>query len=230
MSGIYDYCGNPAEDVLSPSLVLTALYDRIQHYKNELHLTDEGWDIDKFTLTVSANKEEYLISAADFGRPFFVETFEPGKPLFRRREIDIARVQDRDLYTQVSEQAGNKHSAEVFLFANIGSADPIVQVLPVPQRTATYRIWHERILGEEPILTEVPNFLRQFFPLLKVAVCMDVLPMCGYDKDKFIQLRDQRSWAYKTYYDTFFEYIQQLFHEDSGDFRAANSSRRARRR
>lgn len=228
LSSVYDYCGNPPEDKLSPSQVLTALFDRIQHYRNELNLTDEGWSIERTIINAQSDKEEYLIEAPDFGRPFFVETFESGKPQFRRREVEMARPQDRNLFSGISNESNysNKHSARVFIFFNIGQPNPTAEIIPVPRQSCQYRVWHESIFTGDPSMAEVPMFMRHFFNLLRVSACMDVLGFCDYEEQKFNQIWGARMRAEEQYHEVFWNYVQQMFHEDAGPFRAANSSRR----
>jgi hypothetical protein len=228
VQGVYDYCGNPTEDKLPPSTILNALYDRIQHYKNELDITNEGWRLEPYTLYVQARKEEYTIEDGSFGRPFFVETYDPNNTSLRRREIPIIRAQDRDLYTETADVIGNntKYNAKAFIFRNIGQPAPTVQVLPIPQRAASYRIWHESIITDELQYSDTPNFLRQFFPLLKVDVCMDVLPTCGWPAEIRDGIMQQRQNAKQQYYETFYSYIQEAYHSQTTSMRSANSSRR----
>src|ERR1051326_3457149 len=142
MSAIYDYCGNPPEDKLSPSQVLNALYDRIQHYRNEMNLTDEGWYIGKDIVQVESGVEEYTLEFAGMGRPFFVVTYDSRNLRSRRHEVEIARPQDRDEYTDVDAFMGTglKHTVKVGIVQDVGTPQPIMQILPVPRVAAEYSV------------------------------------------------------------------------------------------
>lgn len=228
MAAIYDYCGNPTEDKLAPSMVLTALFDRIQHYKNELDITNEGWRLEPYILRVQANREEYTIEDGSFGRPFFAETYDPNNINLRRREVKVVRLQDRDMYSETVEEITGtvKYSARVFAFRNIGQPSPTVHVFPLPKQAASYRIWHESIITDELVYGQTVNFLKQFFPLLKVDTCMDVLPFCGWPNDVMMAIMQQRQAAKQQYYETFYAYIQEAFHSQVTPMRSVNSSRR----
>jgi len=230
LQGIYDYCGNPREDLLLPSMVLTHLSDAIQHYRNELDLTDEAWHLEPLVLNVQAGREEYSLgeTIGNFGRPFFAETYESNNLLFRRREIKFIRPQDRDQFVPVADFVGAsfKHNCQYMSFRNIGMPEPIVSVWPIPTQAAQYRIWHESIITDEIRYADVPMFLKQFFPLLKVHVCLEVIPFCGWPADVRDAIINTRMATKQQYYDTFYNYIQQAYHSQTTYMKAANSSRR----
>lgn len=233
MSGVFDECGNPATDLLSPSMVLGAINNKIQHYRNEMNLTDEGWFLSHQTLTVSAGIEEYAINIADFSRPFFVETYDSSKPKNRRREVEMCRPQDRNVLRVNTDDFGTgvslKHTARMFAFFNVGEPQPTVQVLPIPTQTAEYRIWYEAVVIDQPRLLDAPSFMPAFFPLIKAAACIHVLPFAGLDKELLATLLQIRMMEKQEYYTVFERYIQEIFHAQTTTISPAGASRRNRR-
>lgn len=227
VGGIYDYCGNPPQDKISRSMVLNSLFDKIRHYKNELDITNEAWRLEKTRIEVQRDKFDYKITAPDFGRPFLVQTHDSNR-LINVREIEIVRPQDVDQKTQVLVEGEYqlRHSAACFTFRNIGTPDPSFQVFPIPKQAAEYLIWHESVDTQNPLYSEIPNFLKNFFPLIKLDVCIDVMPFSGFPMDIIQKVIEVRTAAKMQAYDVFANYIQEAFHEQAGHMRATNSSRR----
>lgn len=229
--GVYELCGNPSEDVLKPSMVLEAIYNAITLRRNEMSLTDEGWDLTTFIINAQPNLEEYEITDPGFGRPYFAETYEPNNPRFRRREVKIARVQDRNIEAYAADILGSsKHNARVMFFYNIGTPVPKVQIYPVPRQACAYRVWTETIITQEPRYRDVPAFLAHFFPLIKTDACITVLPWCGFPLELCKLMIEVRRAEQMQHYDVFERYVQEIFHSDAQVMKAANSSRRYGRR
>lgn len=232
IGGVYNYCGMPSEDALSPSIVITVIVDTIQEKRNEMDLTDEGWDLIPYILNVQPQKAEYLIEAPDFGRPFFVETFDQTNPRFRKRRVEHGRYQDGNLFSNSVDFTGQytavKHSAEVILFRNIGSPSPHAMVQPVPRQACQYQIWTETLVTDEPDLEDTPNFLRNFFPLIKLESAFLCVGYCGYGDSKVNQIREGLAPKLTRAQDTFEKYVLEEFHATTGNIQAANSSRRRR--
>lgn len=229
--GVYELCGNPSEDVLQPSMVLEAIYNAITLRRNEMSLTDEGWSISPFVINAKANQEEYLIADPGFGRPYFAETYDANNPRLRRREIKIARMQDRNIEAHAVDTLGSsKHTAQVMFFYNIGTPEPKVQISPIPRQSCAYRIWAETIITQEPRYADVPAFLAHFFPLIKTDACISVLPWCGFTVDDCRLKLEVRMMEQAKHYDIFERYIQEIYHSDTQVMKAANSSRRYGRR
>lgn len=229
--GVYELCGNPSEDVLPPSMVLEAINNAIALRRNEMSLTDENWDISPFIINVQANKEEYLITDPGFGRPYFAETYDANNPRLRRREVKIARMQDRNIEARaVDTLGGSKHTAQVMFFYNIGMPEPKVQISPIPRQSCAYRIWAETIITQEPRYADVPAFLAHFFPLIKTDACISVLPWCKYDVAMCEIMLNVRRAEQAQHYDIFERYVQEIYHSDTQVMKASNSSRRYGRR
>lgn len=228
-------CGSPPQDVLGDPAVLDCLYDKITHYRNELNIPSEGWNVSKGLITVQPNRDSGLLTLPDMGRPFFVETFDKSDPRFTRREVRLYRIQDRNLFN-VMESNSNlvannvKHSAQGFAFFGLGTPDANYQVYPTPAEVADYRVWYETILTDEPSIREVPAFMAHFFPLLKVDCQLDLLPMCKYAPESLSIMMSQANATKQQYYMTFRTYIHSIYHADTDDMVAANASRRNWRR
>lgn len=234
LGDVYDFLGNPLEDVLSPSVVIAKLYDKFQHYHNELDTTEEGWNLAINEFRVDPDTEIYTLQIENFGRAFFVETFDKTNVKFRRWPVRVVRAQDalqhgyRDQYAPYGLQQP-PHVAEIFNFFNLAS-EPKVQVLPIHTQTAYYRIWYEPVMDEPASITNNAPFLRRFLPLIKVDTACALVGLCGYDNDRYQQIKQDLSEEKMAYYETFRAYIENNYHPDDGNMESAVSSRQIRRR
>lgn len=231
ISGVYDEVGNPSTDILAPTVVLGAVNNKIQHYRNEMNLTDEGWYLSSAIIRTRPDTEIYAIDIPDFARPFFVETWDSNRPKARRREVEMARGQDRNILRVNTEDysVNQGHTARFFNFFNLGEAQGSIQILPIPTEVVEYRVWFETVIIDQPRLLDAPRFMPAFFPLIKCASAIHVLPFNGMTNEEKAFLLSIRMAEKMEYYAVFERYVQEVFHAQAGVIMPAGASRRARR-
>ena len=234
ITGVRELCGNPAFDSLNNGTVCLHLYDELDDLLNRLNLTEANWIINRQTITVAPNLDEYALNT-DFGRAILVETVPDGQSDFRRREVQMVEYHDFNLYwngyTTSYVYSGNTHSAEVCCFFNKleSQSSPVIRFAPPPQVSCDYKIYYEIGRQAPPKLAEKPKLMEQFHNLLKVKTAKTCLPHC-FKGDEASQAVMQAHWMMLSekearFDDTFERYITQGYQEDTGPRRSFNSNR-----
>jgi hypothetical protein len=62
----------PAPNNPSPRVLWQLLQDAVVHHRTQLQNTAAQWDVNEWQLVTAQSQEDYLITATDFGKPFWV--------------------------------------------------------------------------------------------------------------------------------------------------------------
>ncbi|HQR40242.1 MAG TPA: hypothetical protein PLF26_17800, partial [Blastocatellia bacterium] len=81
--------------------LIDVFYRVNQFYVNELHLSDDGWFLRSFRLTIDGTKEKYPIANPDFAGAYLVTTDPSRYPDGRRRIVETSRIINFNEYTRV---------------------------------------------------------------------------------------------------------------------------------
>jgi hypothetical protein len=135
--------------------------------------------VDKTVLTTGSGSEDYLLAAANFGRPFLVYTTDASDTYHVRREIPIVLMQDADLRYFGPQQSGfsDSHSAAAIVFYR-QFENWYARVAPIPGGTSTYEIWYEATYEYGSPGDSVG--LSAFHHLLRVQTAISALPHCAW--------------------------------------------------
>src|SRR5262245_27010093 len=129
---------NPDPHRPTDAEILNILIEHIYDHHAQLQNTANHWSIGWTTLTTIPGNEDYLITAADFGRPFLVYTDDPTNDFHQRREVPFTLLQDAEQRYTGPEKSGaagsNTHSAVEISFYRRSPSAPatFARLTPIP--------------------------------------------------------------------------------------------------
>lgn len=173
--------GNPLDNSPSDALILQALTDHLHNHQASLVNTRNHWSVDKFRLAVSDGVEDYVVAAANFGRPFLVYTVDDTDAYHWRREVPFTLLQDADQRYQgpVKSGSADEHSAVEIAFYRREGLGWYCRLIPMPAATGEYEIWYETNYQYSG-LSDAPG-LEAFHHLVRIQAALSVLPDCEWD-------------------------------------------------
>ena len=224
IEGIRRHLGYPSERAVSDGLIIEYSVEKLHYYVNELNLTAQPWRTQKWTLNLTPNKDEYFVTADNWGKPFLVETVETDVPPIPWSEIPMRALTDLSDYnyyhSSASASGWNPLSAIAFYYDENG---PRCKVTPMPQESIRCLVRYE---PEGFDLSSADNefpFLVNFSNLFDVDTAMSLIGRCGYDDDKMKRILGNDSYGlvrdFTFYRAQFGEYKLDLFQEDESDAR-----------
>jgi len=162
-------------------ILLNILLEKVADHTLQLGNTRQHWAVNHTTLTTSSGTEDYLITAADFGRPFLVYTTDASDPYHVRREVPFSLIQDTE-YRYLGPQQYNSqlHSAVEISFYRTPVMAPAwyARPVPIPGGTVTYEIWYD-CFYDPGSLEDTPG-LSSFHHLIRCETALDALPGCAW--------------------------------------------------
>lgn len=174
--------GHPLPEAPDDGTLLTMLVDQIAHHTTQLSVTRNHWAVDRWTLNVQPNLEEYPITAGNFGRPFLLYTIDPTDQYHFRREIPFSLLQDIDRRyvgpETATPRATNQHSAVLVSFYRKEGQGWFIRPTPIPANSAQYELWYETNYNYGS-LGDTPG-LDAFHHLLRVQTALSALPYCEW--------------------------------------------------
>lgn len=206
----------PSPETLKNQLLLLKLQEKVEHYFNEMSLTDRNWFLETTILHAKPNEDDYIIPVSDWGRAVNAETMDLTDPYHYRREIEIIDVQDRNLFYRGTDKAfttvGNsvKHTAmSLGQFRDPNTGEIHILMTPVPSIAADYRIFYEPNRPVPAGLTANLKFLDNFRNLLITDLALTCLPYARLDDPFKTDLAQTLASDLQAYGRVFEEYIQQ---------------------
>lgn len=155
------------------------MHEQNQMLVNEMKLSDDGWLLRRFRLTLDGSRRIYDLpaDAVGFAGAFLAHTDPDAYSDGRRREVDLTRLEDLNLSAapdRLGAFSGIGDDTLVSLaFFNEGGAWKAA-VMPTDAR-GTYEIWFELSTVFETMLENKPELLEAFAPLLTIATALDAL-------------------------------------------------------
>lgn len=162
-------------------LLFQLIGDQIQHHQNQLQNSSAQWAVDSFPLYSSSGQEDYLLSAANFGKPFFVYAEDATDMAFVRHEVPFVMMQNIDqFYRGVRQtQMVDQHTAQFISFYRKDDDAWWARMTPIPSASKQYVIWYETS-GEAAISLGSQKGLTPFNHLIRVQTALAALPHCGW--------------------------------------------------
>jgi hypothetical protein len=173
-----------APDPQSPAdhVILNVLIEHISDHCAQLQNTRNHWSVERCEINVSPGQEDYLITGANFGRPFLVYTVDPANQYHWRREVPFTLMQDADQGYQGPQQAQSAYpwSAAEMVFYRQGVGTPAwkVRPYPIPGIAATYECWYETAYEFGGLADR--SGLEFFHHLVRVQTALSLLPLCSW--------------------------------------------------
>jgi hypothetical protein len=180
--------GDPNPMSPNPRAQWRSMIAHIQSLYNQLTNSSEAWTMGETELTVSPQQDEYLV-ANIAGKPILVFTKDDTNPSHIERPISVVKIEDLLLSYEGPRDGsalwpgywdGSNHTARAIAFFQKGDGGWWASIRPVPQLTATYRIffvtgdWTQNAsLGTIPVLPEHHH-------LLTVRAALSDLPNCEW--------------------------------------------------
>lgn len=168
----------PDPDAPKDTLLFELFGNQVAHHVSQLANSGSPWAVNSTVLNAVASTEDYQISAADFGKPFWVHSEDATDPYRPRVEIPFSMIQNADLFYQGPRQLyssnDNNPTATVISFYRTASGY-YARVTPVPGGSCDYRIWYEVAPGQPSSLGETPG-ITPFHHLVRVQTAIAALP------------------------------------------------------
>jgi len=168
----------PAEGSPSDRILWSILNNQVFHHKSQLQNSSAQWDVDSWPLVTAAGVEDYLITATNWGKPFWVHTEDLTQPQLARVEIPFSMLQNTDMfyggpaqpYISSSDLFG---AAVISFYSRAGSW--YARITPIPGGTVTYRLWFE-VTPSAPLSPGDTAGISPFHHLIRVKTALSALP------------------------------------------------------
>lgn len=188
VNGVRDYLLRPDYETLPKYAVLSRLHHKLDHYSSRLKITNRGWLVGRWNLNVDTERDEYTVSASNFGRPFSCLTKDDTDANHVEREVEIVVVQNRDLYYQGTKQGVasfvQPHVAACVSFYRDASRGWLAKITPIHSQPATYEVWYIPDRPLPPVLADNLKLVDAFVNLYTVDVALSLLPNIIKTDDK----------------------------------------------
>ena len=173
----------PDPDKLTDPQILNILLEHVYDHCAQLQNTANHWSIGWTQIQASPGTEDYLITAADFGRPFLVYTDDTSTAFHHRREIPFSLLQNVEQRYQGTAQSGSSattHSAVEISFFRKSPASPAwwARLTPIPGESSVYQVGYEANY-DFGSLADTPG-VSSFHHLIRVQTALSVLPLCEW--------------------------------------------------
>lgn len=190
MSNVRLRLGDPLPERPGARHLLKSVLDHTQSLYNQINNVSRGWSVREIPLQVSAGQDDYLLAAADFGKPLMVLTSDPSSPIHWERPVPFFELQNLHMaYNGPRDGAnwlsgffdGSNHTAQGLAFYRVEGDGVRVRIRPVPQASATYKIAY--MVGDwrdSAALTSSP-VLKEHHQLIEVRAGLSVLPIAEWD-------------------------------------------------
>lgn len=172
----------PAEGSPSERILWQLLQDHVHHHASQLQNTAAQWSVNEWDLVTAAGIEDYLITATDFGKAFWVHTHDPQNITTPRVEIPFAMMQNADMFYQGPAQLYTSNS-DIFSASTISfyrkSDSWYARLTPIPGGSVIYKVWYETAPGGQLNLGDTPG-LTPFHHLIRAETALAALPYAGW--------------------------------------------------
>lgn len=192
----------PAEGSPSQRILWSLLQNQVHHHKSQLQNSSAQWDVNSWPLVTAAGTEDYLITATDFGKPFWTHTEDLTQPQLARVEIPFAMLQNTDMFysgpVQPYISSSDLFGAVVISFYSRGGSW-YARITPTPGGSVTYRVWYEVTPSAPLNLGDSPG-VSPFHHLIRVKTALAALPYSGWGdiRSDAVDREKAAAWERKT--------------------------------
>lgn len=182
LSQVRTLLGDPHPDAPNQRMLWESLARNAQLLFNQALNTPVSWGLRSWVLQVQPSQNEYLVTAADFGKDVLIHTIDPTdanhveRPV-RRMSFQSAIYGGRDEYVQSSPYplAGTLHTVQTMAFYRDG-ASVYIKILPGNVQAAqSYKVWYEpSTVNADALGNDIG--IPAGVPLLCIRTAMSVLP------------------------------------------------------
>ena len=185
----------PNPDAPSEPQIIEVLIDTLMNMHAALVNTQNHWAVNHWTLNVSSGTEDYVVAAADFGRPFLVHSVDASDSYHVRREVPLTLLQDADQLYRGPQQTYSTYewsAAEMVFYRRAGSwyARPV----PIPGASASYKVWYETDTYSYAAPSDEPG-LKAFHHLVRCEAALSLLPYCRWGAVSPVDRETAPLWA-----------------------------------
>lgn len=172
----------PSPQTPSDRVLFEILSNQIIHHQSQLQNSASNWAVYSFELTAVQGQEDYLVPAADFGKPFLVYWDDPNDTYRPRVEVPFAMMQNADQFyngpRQVYSSSDTYPTVSTVSFFR-QSDGWYARFTPIPGGSTTYTIWYETLPKAPESLGDSPG-LSPFHHLIRAQTALAALPYCGW--------------------------------------------------
>lgn len=198
LSGVRVLLGYPDPHEPNDPLLFELLSNQAQHHFNQLQNGGGPWSVDKWTLQAAPGKEDYIISAQNFGKPFLCYTTDPADDQHVRCEVPFILMQNAGQFYHGPAQVdiSDRHSIQYLSFYRQQGSFR-VRATPIPGDQRDYVIWFET--GLAPGELDDTAGLTPFQHLIRTQAAIASLPHCAWTGARFNGSdREAAAWTRKT--------------------------------
>lgn len=172
----------PAPGSPSDRILWSLLTNQVTHHQSQLQNSSAQWSVNSWPLITAAGVEDYLVTAENFGKPFWTHTEDLNNPQLARVEIPFSMMQNTDMFYSGPRQpyisSSDLFSAVVISFYRTGE-NWYARLTPTPGGTVTYRVWFETAPGGNFNPGDSPG-LSPFHHLIRTKTALAARPYAGW--------------------------------------------------
>lgn len=198
LAGVRTLLGYPDPHEPSDPLLFELLSNQVQHHHNQLQNGQGHWSVDHVPLTITNSSEDTLITAQNFGKPFWVHTVDENNLFHVRREVPFVLLQNIGQFYAgpQQQQSGALHTVQYFTFYRRNGAW-YARPTPIPGGSEEYVVWFES--GVAPSALGDEAGLSPFQHLIRTQAALAALPHCSWMGARFNgDDREAAAWTRKT--------------------------------
>jgi hypothetical protein len=239
------HMGMPSHDKVPDNVLLNAAYLAIEMRRIQLVLTNQNWLTGDAFLSVDSNTNEYLVpdgTNGPVGKPLKVEYYDQNYPWVNGPEIKIIHLQDSNLvdngnddwYLSGSGISGAQYLEGSYLATAIAFyGTPLMcRIIPRPLQPVQYRIFHDGMVINIPLLAQKPGLADQFHRLLPLHMARSCVAMCQWPEPMQSNITASIEKDFMMFDAIFNEHRRYSLHPETGmrrGFTTRNMSRRGSR-
>ena len=172
----------PSTGAPSDRLLWALLTNQVTHHQAQLQNSSAQWSVNSWPLVTAAGTGDYLVTAENFGKPFWVHTNDTDQPQLARADVPFSMLQNTDMFYQGPVQpyisSSDLFSAVTISFYRTGESW-YARLTPVPGGTVEYLVWYETAPGGVFNPGDSPG-LSPFHHLIRTKTALAALPYCKW--------------------------------------------------
>jgi len=165
-------------------LILQKAGDVAQLRHSEQQNTGAGWSLRSYDITTQPGQPSYSLGGPEYGKPVRVHTIDPNNSFHATRKLDMTNRQDVDQLWrgETRARAGGAAHTAVAAIPYWEYNQPKLELVPIPNGNARYRIWFETGEIPEPRLGDTLPVNSPFHRYLRISAAIACLRYCWWSR------------------------------------------------
>lgn len=174
--------------------VYQELLGRLEHYAAYVQTFGGNWLVARTEFDLRPGRDEYDVQDSDFARPLWCETVPPPQPGYSPARIDVVSLDDLQRWgaQEISAygQMGISGTPAVprCVAFWLEEGEPRLRFNAVARQAVRVRMFYEPAIPLNFNPAAKPQFLPNFYELLRVATALECLPLFDFDDRQYARL------------------------------------------